>query len=970
MPIFKQSKSSQNSKKQPQTIFSKNPNQAKPQQPTENPISFESFDDIKKETEAIDFSQQEDTFADKVAKKVEQTIHTGISQIQNRQEIKTIKIQTKQAAKKELHSTTNMDDRLQAPVSQNNNKEKKTTKTTTRQHLSEQFRAGRKKFAAKTKAKQSSRRIGIVRKNITQEISEDYTDIITDFIPYACYYNDQTIITKNGELLQTIKLNSFVDDAIFEQKNIREEIRNAIINNIPDQSFAFWIHTVKTKTDLDIQTPQPQNNVEFNRIVHDAWREINDFDNQFQNELYITILIEGKKISISNPKNIFSHFSKSILERDVFSSLESKLLQLTEVTDKITSNLKYFNANKLSIYKHKGSYYSQHLQFFDQIINFTNYPCELPLCDLSQFLSIGKIAYSKNTVSLQNKYTERKIAIFSIKEYLAVSQAKIDELYNLPIEIVTYQTFDFTNAHKTVASYEEQIGYLNIGLDQNLIQHLNIAEIDEHLDNNKYFGQHQISIIITGKNQDELTQNVSLFCDKIEDIGLIAVREDIAMEDCFYATLPGNFSFLRRLRPMFIKEIAGLVDFANYPTGLPYSAKWGPALTIFKTNYKTPYFLNFHDTHGHRGHITITGPLGCGKTALSNFLISESMKYNPNIFILSTDNTCDILTSVFGGTHATIKIGTSSHFNPYSLLTPQIADKYNNNLEITNFLKTFTIMLCESANRINLTNDEKDEISNIIKTIQNKKLETCSLSTIINLATQKNVRNGLIQWSSTGRFAGIISDTTDHFNTFYDNNPFLSLNLGPILNTKIPLILALTYIMFRINLKCSDSKKTILKIDEAWGMFDNKILGSAKLSAWLKQLDSKNATAILTLSTNLGHIQGHITNAVLSYSNTQIYYKDNPNYPIYKDVFNLSSKELHLIETLEPYHIMLKHGSTSLVTKFNFIRSPIELGVLSGSQKAREIATLAIKRTKTSDFSVWSLPFYEEYEKFISKEIS
>ena len=32
----------------------------------------------------------------------------------------------------------------------------------------------------------------------------------SDIIPYACYYDENTIITQNGELLSTIKIPSFI----------------------------------------------------------------------------------------------------------------------------------------------------------------------------------------------------------------------------------------------------------------------------------------------------------------------------------------------------------------------------------------------------------------------------------------------------------------------------------------------------------------------------------------------------------------------------------------------------------------------------------------------------------------------------------------------------------------------------------------------------------------------------------------
>ena len=71
--------------------------------------------------------------------------------------------------------------------------------------------------------------------------------INTDIIPYACYYNENTIITQNGELLSTIKIPSFIVNKSKESfYNLRKDLTNTckkhskISNNIN-----FWFQTVR-----------------------------------------------------------------------------------------------------------------------------------------------------------------------------------------------------------------------------------------------------------------------------------------------------------------------------------------------------------------------------------------------------------------------------------------------------------------------------------------------------------------------------------------------------------------------------------------------------------------------------------------------------------------------------------------------------------------------------------------------------
>ena len=64
-----------------------------------------------------------------------------------------------------------------------------------------------------------------------------------DFIPYVCHYDENTILTKNGELLQVIKITGFSDQAISADIiSLRDALRDAIYDNVNDSKFSFWFH--------------------------------------------------------------------------------------------------------------------------------------------------------------------------------------------------------------------------------------------------------------------------------------------------------------------------------------------------------------------------------------------------------------------------------------------------------------------------------------------------------------------------------------------------------------------------------------------------------------------------------------------------------------------------------------------------------------------------------------------------------
>ncbi len=49
------------------------------------------------------------------------------------------------------------------------------------------------------------------KKNLVSEIKLEAP--VPDYIPYACHYNADTILTKNGELIQIIKITGFIKNS-------------------------------------------------------------------------------------------------------------------------------------------------------------------------------------------------------------------------------------------------------------------------------------------------------------------------------------------------------------------------------------------------------------------------------------------------------------------------------------------------------------------------------------------------------------------------------------------------------------------------------------------------------------------------------------------------------------------------------------------------------------------------------------
>ena len=75
---------------------------------------------------------------------------------------------------------------------------------------------------------------------------------VPSFIPYACHYDSNTILTKNGELLQTIKIVGFTYETLGGSSlSLRDTVRKAVLERVKSSNFALYFHTVRRKHSLD-----------------------------------------------------------------------------------------------------------------------------------------------------------------------------------------------------------------------------------------------------------------------------------------------------------------------------------------------------------------------------------------------------------------------------------------------------------------------------------------------------------------------------------------------------------------------------------------------------------------------------------------------------------------------------------------------------------------------------------------------
>ncbi len=473
-----------------------------------------------------------------------------------------------------------------------------------------------------------------------------HTDV-EEFIPYAAHFDEETIITKNGELLQIIKLTGFASEAIKEEKDgvtsLRTLIREAIKKKIKTDDFAFWIHTIRRQKDISTGGAYPEG---FAKELNEKWIEKHGWRTQFVNELYITIISEGDIFPIKNPKtSINSLFTKTQI-RDRKEKLLANAKKLSGVTSEIIKELEIFGARKLNLFKRDGVYYSELMSFASKLMNLRQEDIPMQTADLSSVLPTHKVSFQYNTVLVEGATGKHFGAIFSVKDYREVTDSELDRLIQLPVNFIISQSFDFVSKEKVLSEFEGQKKIYEISGAKRMVEISGLKEIYDADQGETDFGESQIIITVLEDTVRAMQKAVSEVVDTLREMGVAFIREDLFMENCYWSVMPANFDFIKRISYMPFSKIGGFASLHNFTTGKLENNFWGNAVTTFPTRGNRPYFFNFHNEDN--GHTVIVGR-GERKKIVANFLMSQASKFHARTFVVESANESEVFTKAMNG---------------------------------------------------------------------------------------------------------------------------------------------------------------------------------------------------------------------------------------------------------------------------------------------------------------------------------
>ncbi len=769
-----------------------------------------------------------------------------------------------------------------------------------------------------------------------------------EFIPYHYHYDHETIITKNKELLQVIKVDGFsFETADDEDVDMKKMVRNSLFKSMSEGTIALWFHTIRRRKSAFPDGDFPEG---FAKYVNDRWHKKHESKDSYVNELYITVVRKADTEGSGKVVHYLDQLTSQGNQEAQIESVRDAHKELNEAVYRILATVRDYGARVLSTYENEVGVFSEPLEFLSKIVNCGHtQPMLVPTMDISHYLPMSRLYFGGRAIEIRGIHKTRFAAMISVREYgPSTAAGLLDSYLQLPFEFIISQSFVFSDRQTSIGKMQRQQGRMMNAGDPAISL---IAEISDALDmtmsGHIAFGQHHCSVLCIEDSLEALEDVVSMASAELINVGISPVREKLVLEQTFWAQLPANFSYIGRKADIHTLNLAGFASLHNYPTGKIKGNHWGDAVTVFDTTSGTPFFFSFHNRDV--GHTTIIGPTGAGKTVLMNFLCAQAQKFRCRLFFFDKDRGAEIFIRALNGSYNIIEPGERCSFNPL-----QLPDTLENRNFIGEWLKALV-----TVNDEPFTADDMGRVTEAISGNYKLAKEDRLLRNIapfFGLEGPGTLAGRLSQWHSSGQYAGLFDNPTDTVD--FSTHSTFGFEMGEVLANKQTLAPVLLYLFHKINLSL-DGTPTMVVLDEAWALIDNKIF-AYKIKDWLKTLRKLNAFVVFATQSVEDATNSEISDTLVQQTATQIFLPNPKATEVYKKAFMISDREFNLLKTTDPgsRFFLVKQGKDVVVARIDLSGMDDVIWTLSG--RAETVVVLdEIRKEVGDDPDVWLPVFWQ-----------
>jgi type IV secretion system protein VirB4 len=765
-------------------------------------------------------------------------------------------------------------------------------------------------------------------------------------LPYARQVDDHTIETRDGLLMQVIHLRGLLfETADTDELNYRKRLRDAMLQSIGTSRFALYHHIIRRRIDPELRGTWPD---AFSRRLDTAWQERLARRKLYINDLYLTLVrrpLQGRLGLFDRVRGLFGTSHET-----TFAAVAHEVRQLDIARDALIAALGSYAPRLLSAYESTQGPCSEPLEFLSHLLNAEMRPVLLPTQDIGAYLPYRRISFGQETVELAPAgMTPREfLALVSIKDYPGqTSPGMFDELLRLPFELVLAQSFGFVERQAALGRMNLALRRMRSAEDEALSLRADLARAkDDVAAGRAGFGEHHMTIGIRGSSPEEVDTGAAEVQATLADLGIISVREEIALEPAFWAQFPGNFKYIARRGLVSTANFAGLASGHNFPVGQAHGNHWGDAVTLLETTAAGPYFFNFHARD--LGNFTVIGPSGSGKTVVLNFLLAQARKFDPRIIFFDKDRGAELFIRAIGGSYDVLRPDTPSGLNPLHL--PDTAANRQ-------FLIDW-IALLGKAKDVEEIAAIKDAIdANFQQPIEHRRLRhLVELFRGDRRARADDLWARLRPWWGDGERAWLFDNAIDRTDL---SARAVGFDMTQILDDPALRTPAMMVLFHRVEDRL-DGSPSIIVVDEGWKALDDEVF-VRRIKDWEKTIRKRNGIVGFATQSAQDALESRIASAIIEQAATQIFMA-NPKARAadYIDGFGLTSHEFDLVRTLpdSAHCFLIKHGAESVVARLNLSGERELLTILSGRERTvRLLDELRIKHGDSPE--AWLEPLLE-----------
>jgi type IV secretion system protein VirB4 len=813
-----------------------------------------------------------------------------------------------------------------------------------------------------------------ITENSNTDMESETADVFpsVDYIPYAFFLDKECLITKNGDLVTIFKVpnillnNASQNGEKVNMFSIRDALRESIKSLYTKENITLYFTTVREKMSVALANKGIKY---FESLINESWNKQNDWENQYVNELYVTIVISLTiKDKLTNPL----YFLTSLTQTSVNSVYSKRINVARKFVKKLSKILEkgmsQFGLKVLTFSERDdGTLYSEQMNFLSLILNLEKIEYPVSYDEVAEVLRQKNIQFGIDMVQATDINGKRKFAsIFTSKFSGNLSSDQIDKVIQLPISLVITETESLVDSKYATFLFEEQKKITKWSEDSDFSYYSNLdVLIDANNKKATDYSVGQTTFMLINESKDALNKDIRLIYKHFNEIGFVAVKETVYLPSIFYSQLPGNMRYLRRFSVVATTKIANWFSLYGFPIGSVRNNYWGDALTIIPTAIKTPYFFNFHN--GNKGNTFILGKEGTGKTTILNFLLSQSLKYKPKIFYIDTKRNSEVFISAIGGEY--YRVGPNLGEDEYKINPFLLEDSIENR----EFLNTLIIAMVDwqDDNFIDMGKDvtrlkeQYKNIDNILEQIANsedKSFKSCIEK--FNTQDTNIIYKSLQKYINDPQFSFLFSDTNTDMPT-----DIIGISLRTILTNPHTLTPFFMCILKNID-NYTNGEPFILVIDDCWQLINNiYIIGLFRRI--LFGAASKNMIVAITINTLPEQDEPVITGDFETFFSTEIFLS-NPKATIYqKKVFLITEEESKILSIMDQTkrNFILKAENDIIIASLNLTELNSYLRILSNDNVAINTYKKALSISKSKDPEVWIPNFIkiiEEYERAVS----